>query len=366
MQDPIPMNVPARSLIGLEDEIHSAIAQVIDSGWWLNGARRQALEEEFAAFCGTAHCVAVANGTDGLELALRATGSTGREVITAANAGGYTTTACRIVGAIPVYVDVTEKAVLDIDRCVEAVTSETAAIVVTHLFGNTVDVLRLNQRLAEVGRRDVLVIEDCSQAHGALVGGRRVGSIGDIGVFSFYPTKNLGALGDAGAVTCQSSDLDTSVRELQQYGWTRRYRSERAYARNSRMDEIQAAALLVKLPHLDRWNSERATIVERYAAALPTTARMVTDVTEGVGHLAVVSIEDRPAAFDALDTAGVGHDIHFPILDCDQPSQQGLNMRVEDLTMSQSLLQSIFSVPCFPGMTEQEVARVETALGGCS
>lgn len=358
----IPMNAPARSLLGLEAEMHATIAGVIDSGWWLNGSQRTALEGEFAAYCGTEHCVAVANGTDGLELALRVAGTSGREVITAANAGGYTTTACRIVGAIPVYVDVTERAVLDIDKCLDALSPETVAIVATHLFGNTVDVAQLKQQLSEVGRRDIVVIEDCSQAHGAVVGDRRVGSIGDIGVFSFYPTKNLGALGDAGAVTCRSPEVAQGIRELQQYGWTSRYRSERPYARNSRMDEMQAAALRVKLPHLDRWNEERSLTVARYMSALPASVRMVTDFENGVGHLAVVATPDRASAESLLDSAKIGHDVHFPILDPDQPSQQGMSMRVEDLTTSRALVDAILTVPCFPGMTEGEISRIEQAL----
>lgn len=358
------MNVPSRALVGIENEIHAAISGVVDSGWWLNGPERRAFEAEFADYCGSPHCVGVANGTDGLELALRFAGTMGGEVITAANAGGYTTTAARLVGATPVYVDVTERAVLDIEKCIAALRPETMAIVATHLFGNTVDIGELQHRLTDVDREDVVVIEDCSQAHGATVGSRRVGSMGDIGVFSFYPTKNLGALGDAGAVTCQTSQTEAGLRELQQYGWTERYRSERPLSRNSRMDEIQAAALRVKLPHLDRWNTERSAIVARYTTACPDSISMVTDFEQGVGHLAVISTDDRERAEGHLDAAGVAHDVHFPILDPDQVSQSGLAMRVEDLTMSRRLVESILTIPCFPGMTEEEITHVANALSG--
>ncbi|MBK5268369.1 MAG: DegT/DnrJ/EryC1/StrS family aminotransferase [Acidimicrobiia bacterium] len=348
---------------GLRDEIHSAVLSVIDSGWWLNGNETRLLQEEFASYCGTTRAIAVANGTDALELALRSAETESREVINTANAGGYATTACRIVGAIPVYVDVTERAVIDIDRCIEALRPVTAAIVATHLYGNTVDIPQLLQRLAAAGREDVVVIEDCSQAHGANINGRRVGSMGHIGVFSFYPTKNLGALGDAGALTTNSETLAETLLRLRQYGWETRYNSTQNYGRNSRMDEIQAAGLRIKLPHLDTWNQERRSIVGRFQQSIDaSTTTMVTDTDEGVAHLAVVATEDRPALVEILDATGIGHDVHFPTLDPDQPSQQGLPTRVEDLTMSRSLQERILTIPCFPGMTEDEISRVESAL----
>lgn len=361
----VPVSAPARSLDPLSHALRGAIQRVVDSGRWLKGMETAAFEEEFAEYCGAGLCLGVGNGTDGLELALRAASAAGREVVTVANAGGYTTTACRLVGATPVYVDVDDaRLTMNIEAAVNAVGPNTRVVVATHLYGNVVDVELLTRRLAQKGRSDVLIVEDCSQAHGASVGGRRVGSLGDMAVFSFYPTKNLGAFGDAGAVVCRDAGLHDELAALHQYGWTSRYRSTVPYGRNSRMDEVQAAVLRVKLPHLDEWNDERRRIVGVYGSAISgTDLRLATDHTDGgVAHLAVFRCEARDDLRNHLASLAIGSDVHYPVLDCDQESQRGLHVRRETLSCSESARDEIVTLPCFPGMMDAELAQVVDGL----
>jgi dTDP-4-amino-4,6-dideoxygalactose transaminase len=288
-------------------------------------------------------------------------------VITVANAGGYTTSACRIVAGIPVYVDVRDDSLtLDVEATIQAVTTETVVVVATHLFGNVVDVVALRSRLESINRGDVVIIEDASQAHGASLRGASVGSLGDIGVFSFYPTKNLGALGDAGAIVTSDPELFGRLTALHQYGWVGRYQSELPFGRNSRMDEIQAAVLTVKLPHLGSWNAERRSIVETYIASVSGSSEIVfaTDaVAGGVAHLAVARSPQREGLRSHLADLGIGTDVHYPTLDFNQPSQRGLPARRLDLRVSEVAVDEIVSLPCFPGMTDPEVQRVVAALG---
>ncbi|HWR59799.1 MAG TPA: DegT/DnrJ/EryC1/StrS family aminotransferase, partial [Thermodesulfovibrionales bacterium] len=261
---------PKRQYELLKKDIDRCVLSVLESGRWLFGERVKAFEMSFAGYCGVKYAHSVANATDGLELALVSAGARGREVITAANAGGYTTTACRIVGAVPVYVDVDPDSLLmSLPAALAAVTPATAAVVVTHLYGRLADVVGVRSSLVSMGREDIIIIEDCAQAHGAVRDGRHAGSLGDIGIYSFYPTKNLGGMGDGGAIVCNDDSLSDHLAQLRQYGWRERYHSVVPYGRNSRMDEIQAAILGVKLPHLMEWNARRRRIVRCYKDAAP-------------------------------------------------------------------------------------------------
>jgi len=361
----VHINQPSRQLALLRGDILQALSEVADSGRWIKGERTSAFEHAFAGFCGVSHCLGVANGTDALELALRALESAGKEVITVANAGGYTTTACRLVGAKPVYVDVEEDSLLlDLDAAIHALTRQTRAIVVTHLYGSAVDVEDLRGRLHKAQRDDVMIIEDCAQAHGACVRGRRVGSLGDLGTFSFYPTKNLGALGDAGAIVCADEVLFEEVVALHQYGWVRRYESQLPYGRNSRMDEMQAAVLLVKLPYLDQWNDQRRAIVRGYQEAVQGsgTRLAVKDAPECVAHLAVIRTRAREAFRKGFEQRGIMTDVHYPKLDCDQASQRNLPMDVRGLAVSRQQTNEILTLPCFPELTSGERSTVADAL----
>ncbi|TGU70204.1 DegT/DnrJ/EryC1/StrS family aminotransferase [Geomonas terrae] len=360
----VPLQAPLRQYQQFATEIDTAVQSALSSGRWLFGTSVDQFEKSFAAYCRVPFVITVANGTDALEISLIAAGAKGREVITVANAGGYTTTACRIIGAIPVYVDIDpETLLMSPQHALAAVTKDTAALVVTHLYGRMADVEAFRTGLAAMGREDVVIIEDCAQAHGALLNGKRAGSCGDLATFSFYPTKNLGAMGDGGAIACHAPDIAAKIRALSQYGWSQRYCSTVAHGRNSRMDEIQAAILLSKLPHLDDWNERRRQIVQRYRAAASAAFNCWnTDSPAFVAHLAVCRHRQRDHIRAVLSEAGVATDVHYPTLDCDQPSQQGLPMVVHDLHESRAASREIFTLPCFPEMTEDEVSLVVSAL----
>lgn len=342
-----------------------AAGSIVSSGYYLSGPATKAFGEEFARYLGIKHVVPVANGTDALEMALRAAGvGAGSEVIMAANAGGYGTTAAYLVGATPVYADIGLPAMtLDPASVAGMLGERTRAIIVTHLYGNHADVAGVQAVLKARGRSDVAVIEDCAQAHGARQGGKYAGTHGDIATFSFYPTKNLGALGDAGAVVTDDEQTAVRLRKLHQYGWETRYRTTIPYGRNSRIDEIQAACLSVKLRSLDELNARRRQVLERYRQTLQSAYTLCAlKGEETVAHLAVLLCPDRATAEKHLATHGVETSVHYPILDCDQPGWGDMPKRVAGLERSRHAVEHILSVPCYPHLSEQECAAVCAAL----
>ena len=370
----VPLAMPGRLPAEVLSKANAAVAGVIARGWFLLGEETVRFEEEFARYCGVSYSVALANGTDALELALRACGvDVGSEVITVANAGGYTTTACLQIGAIPVYVDVSPASLtIDLDAAVAAVTPRTKAIVATHLYGWAVDVSNLRSRLLTEGFSGVRVVEDAAQAHGAIRRGVRTGAMGDAAAFSFYPTKNLGAFGDAGAVTTDDATIAAKVKQLRQYGWKSKYEPTIPGGRNSRMDEIQASVLRVLLPYLDTWNGVRREIVKRYVGVSTSESlRMIhaVDAEHYVGHLAVATSSDRGIAREILDLTEVSSSIHYPSLDTEHGRMVGVPMVSHDLTCSKSAVDQIITLPCFPTMTEDEIERVCHAIeriGSCN
>src|ERR1700752_3958771 len=258
----VPLNDLVRQNRQLHEELASAARRVVERGWYVLGSECTEFEREFARYCGSADCIGVANGTDAIELALRAVGvAPGDRVATVANAGFYSSTAIHAIGAGPVYVDVEETHGMSLPSLREALAGQgVRAVIVTHLYGRLADVEAIVALCKPLG---IPVLEDCAQSHGASRGGKIAGSFGTAGCFSFYPTKNLGALGDGGAVTTGDAAMAERLRGLRQYGWGSKYRVSRAGGRNSRLDELQAALLLAKLPHLDRWNERRRGIARR-------------------------------------------------------------------------------------------------------
>lgn len=361
----ISINEPAREYEALSSEIETAVLEALRSGRWLFGKATEAFVQRFSVSVGVEHVIPVANGTDALEIGLRAVGvGFGDEVVTVANAGGYTSIACRIIGAVPVYADIGLPGMtIDPGEVSALLSPKVKAVVVTHLYGNLGDVDGVRRVLAAAGRADVAIVEDCAQAHGVGDPGRRGGSLGDLATFSFYPSKNLGALGDAGAVVTGRDDLARQVRLLAQYGWESRYRSVVPYGRNSRMDEVQAAILTIKLGHLDAITASRRAVLSRYRAILPPGYRLCAlEGAASVGHLAVILCPDRSAAADHLKRHGVQTDIHYPTLDCDQPAWRDLPMRVGDLAKSRDAVERILTLPCHPHLSESELALVCDAL----
>lgn len=364
----VPFNDLKRRYAETRDLILADLAAIIDGGVLIGGAAVASFEEALAAWCGVKHAIGMANGTDALELALRAAGvDRGDEVICVANAGGYATTALVAIGARPVYVDIDEATLqMDVARLGEALSASSRAVIVTHLYGQMNDVDAVRAELARQGRSDVTVIEDCAQAHGAARGGKRAGSLGDLSAFSFYPTKNLGALGDGGGVVTNDDRLAASLRQLRQYGWSSKYHSDRIGGRNSRLDPFQAVALQRELTRVDAANRRRREIWARYSQGMPQGWRLIGANDDSfVAHLGVIVAPDaaaQTAMRAALERARIGVDVHYPVLDCDQPAWRGVGRVVGDLSVSRGLSGRLLSVPLFPELTEDEQARVIKAI----
>lgn len=340
-----------------------AVQGVLDSGWYVHGPQHEGFERDFASYVGVDHALGVGSGTDALELALTALARPGRDiVVTAANAGGYTSVAARRSGLRLRYADVDPGTLcLDPDQVEPLLGPDVAAVVVTHLYGRLGDVDGLTAVCAAAG---VPLVEDCAQAVGAASGDRRAGSFGTVATFSFYPTKNLGALGDGGAVVTRDAALAADLRALRQYGWSRKYVIESAGGRNSRLDEVQAAVLRVRLPGVDARNARRREIITRYAHAGSRTLRVLpADGTGHVGHLAVVMCDDRSGAQGALKEAGVSSDVHYPVPDHQQPALVA-HHDGRALPVTEDAADRVLSLPCFPELTDAEVDEVCRVLAG--
>ncbi|MEO7390777.1 MAG: DegT/DnrJ/EryC1/StrS family aminotransferase [Ramlibacter sp.] len=339
-----------------------ALNRVLDSNHFVMGQEVAQFEQEFALYNGLPHCIAVANGTDALELALRAVGAgPGSSIACVANAGFYSSTAIQLVGASPVYVEVDEKSLTLSPQALQAALAQRpAAVMATHLYGQMAAIEEIATMCRAAG---VPLIEDCAQSHGAVRGGRRAGAFGDIACFSFYPTKNLGALGDGGAVLTSSAELAATVKSLRQYGWASKYQVARLGGRNSRLDEMQAAVLREKLRHLDRQNAQRRAIAARYNVAFGSLPlRLPVSVGEDfVAHLYVVRTPRRDALRAFLLDRGIATDVHYPIADTRQPAWAGRfdSLRLE---VTEAACAGAVSLPCFPGMAGEDVERVVQAV----
>jgi dTDP-4-amino-4,6-dideoxygalactose transaminase len=327
------------------------------------GQEVKAFEKEVAAYLGARECVSVANGTEALELALRVFQiGPGNEVCTVANAGMYSTTAILNAGATPVFVDVeADTLTMSPNDLAARITERTKAVIATHLYGCMAD---LDGILAVARARGLSVIEDCAQAHGAKRQDRMAGTWGDIGCFSFYPTKNLGALGDGGALCTDDQGVAERLRALRQYGWSSRYHSTFRGGRNSRLDELQAAFLRVKLPMLDRWNQRRQQIARLYNQAFRDTRLILSklDDDSNVVHLYVVRLPQRDQFRQLLTEAVVGSDVHYPVPDYSQDSVREQLGGHEPLPETERACCQVVTLPCFPELADSEVDQVVSAV----
>jgi dTDP-4-amino-4,6-dideoxygalactose transaminase len=347
----------------LGGDLESAVARVVESGWYLLGPELEAFEREFAAYCGTRHCVGVASGLSAIELALRAAGvGPGDEVVVPAYTWVATWLAVTRTGARPVGVDV-EKTTYNLDPGLlgAAITERTAAIVPVHLRGEPAEMEAIG---AVASAHSLLVVEDAAQAHGARHRGRRVGGLGDAGAFSFYPSKNLGGIGDGGAVTTDDDELAERVRVLRNYGMVDRYEIEESGV-NSRLAEVQAAALRTMLPHLDGWNRARASLAEVYlhsfrgdgSIAVPA----VPDWAEPVWHLFVVGHPDRDSCASSLAERGIETLVHYPLL----PSRSGPyrdDWPEGSFPVAERLASSALSLPLHPQLDRADCELVADAV----
>ena len=348
------------------EEIGRAVRRVLESGRLILGPEVEAFETEFAAAMGAAGAVGVASGTDAIELALRVLGvGSGDEVITCANAGVPPVAAIRAAGATPVFVDV-DPDTLSIDpRAVGAALGpRTACILAIHLYGFPAAL----DALLEIARGAGLpVVEDCAQAHGARVNDRPVGSLGTLGCFSFYPTKNLGAFGDGGVVIGNDLDLLDRLRRERAYGWGVGTRNSVTEGRNSRLDELQAAMLRVKLPHLSAVNAERRALAARYDEVLkgaPAKAVASIPQSEPVFHLYVVRSDERPRWLAALDAVGIGHGLHYQHAVHTMEAYAFLGVGRGALPHTEAACDSVFSLPLYPGLDDDVFDRMSRALDG--
>ncbi|TIC79536.1 DegT/DnrJ/EryC1/StrS family aminotransferase [Nocardioides sp. GY 10113] len=364
------MKVPFVDLVAqqaeIADEVRAGIDEVLATAAFIGGPAVGAFEQEYADFCGVLHCVGVANGTDAVELALRAVGVTpGGEVIIPANTFIATAEAVSRIGAVPVLVDVDEESLLmDPTRVDKAVTGRTQAIVPVHLYGQAAPVEAV---LDVAAAHDLPVVEDAAQSQGARRFGKACGSLGTVAATSFYPGKNLGAAGDAGAVTTDDADIADRVRLLGAHGSRQKYVHE-TIGMNSRLDTVQAVVLRAKLKRLEAWNEKRRQAAARYAELLADLDLRVPTTRDGnldVWHLYVTRVDDRDRVLAALQDAGVGVGLHYPEPVHLTPAYAHLGLGEGAFPVAERAARQILSLPMHPHLTEEQQQHVVETLTAC-
>ncbi|MFH1744335.1 MAG: DegT/DnrJ/EryC1/StrS family aminotransferase [bacterium] len=357
------MKVPLIDLraqyVRLKDEIDAAVASVLDSGMFILGEHLQAFEREFASYVGVRHAIGVSSGTAALRLALEAARvGPGDEVIVQANTFIATAFAVSLVGATPVIADIVEDTYeIDVDNLVRKITPRTRALIPVHLFGMPCDIGRI-QDIAD--KKGLAIIEDCAQAHGARYNGKQVGGFGAAAAFSFYPVKNLGALGDGGAVTTGDDDIAGRIRLLRNYGKSSKY-DHVCLAGNERLDDLQAAILFAKLRHLDEDNAARRRLARLYSellASTPVKTPHIPDGREPVFHLYVIRCAERDALLEHLRSQGIGVQIHYPTPVHLVEAYAGRLGGEGTCPVAERAAKEILSLPLYPEMSEEQVRYV--------
>ena len=345
----------------IKDEIDNAMQNVINNTSFIMSEELKKFEEEFARFCDVKYAIGVANGSDALILALKACGiGKGDEVITVPHTFIATTEAISIVGGKIVFIDIDSKTyTMDVSKIEEKITKKTKAIIPVHLYGQPADM----DPIMELAKKyNLKVIEDAAQAHGAEYKGKKVGSIGDVGCFSFYPGKNLGAYGDAGAVVANSEEIAEKIKLLRNHGRiTKKYEHE-IEGYSSRLDSLQAAILRVKLRHLNKWNESRRENAKRYNELLSNIDDIITpyeaDYAKHVYHLYVIRTENRDKLREELKSESVATGIHYPIPLHLQPAYNYLGYRREDFPVTEECSQKILSLPMFAELNDEQIEEI--------
>jgi dTDP-4-amino-4,6-dideoxygalactose transaminase len=358
----VPPADPRAAYLARKQAIDEAISGVLARGSFILGEEVARFEREFAAYIGAGHCVGVASGTDALHLALRSCGvGPGDEVVTVSHTAVATVAAIELAGATPVLIDIDATGTMDPEAIRGALRPQTKAIIPVHLYGLPAD---LDPILEIARQRGLRVIEDCAQSHGATYKGARTGSRGDLAAFSFYPTKNLGAFGDGGAITTSDPGLAERVRLLREYGWRERYISEIA-GLNSRLDEIQAAILRVQLRHLDAGNDARRALAGLYDHLLPASPVALPPRAPGrdhVYHQYVIRHPRRDALRTHLKAQGVGTLIHYPVPVHLQPAYAGRVRKAGSLDETERAASSVLSLPMYPELAPDLARRAAEAI----
>jgi len=344
-------------------EIHDAILNVLDKGHYILGEQVKLFEKEFAQYLGVRFAVGVASGTEALHIALKASGiGKGDEVITVSHTAVATVSAIELSGTNPVLVDVEpDYFTMDYTKLKKAITKRTKAIIPVHIYGQPAEL----EPILKIARKyGIKVIEDCSQAHGAVYKGRRVGAWGDLACFSFYPTKNLGAIGDGGMIVTNSKILAEKCRLIREYGWKKRYVSK-TVGWNSRLDELQAAILRVKLRYLDKDNLCRRRIADGYAESLSGLKLILPKERKNskhVYHLYVIRIKQRDKLREYLRKKNIQALIHYPVPIHLQPAYKGRLKIVGELIETERIAREVLSLPIYPELTKSELQAVITAV----
>lgn len=363
------MNIPFVSFKPMERELdadlRAAFERVYQRSWYIEGEEDAAFEKAFADYCGVEHCIGCGNGLDALMLALKALGvGAGDEVLVPSNTYIATALAVTYTGATPVFVEPDIRTYnIDPMRLEAALTERTKAVMPVHLYGQSCD---MGPIMAFAKKHDLYVVEDCAQAHGATYNGRKIGTFGDAAGFSFYPGKNLGALGDAGATVTNNKTLADKIRALGNYGSD--YKYHHVYqGNNSRLDELQAAFLSAKLPHLERMNAERRRIADRYLAEVYNEQIVLPYVlpgTEPVWHIFAVRCQKRDELTAYLAEKGISTNKHYPIPIHLQGAYASLHIPQGALPIAEEISATQLSLPMYYGMTDNEIGYVIDALNG--
>lgn len=362
MRDKIMPNRLDRGFEKYQGEIEAAALRVLRSGWYVLGPEVSAFEEEFARYVGSGYCVGLASGLDALWLAFRVLGiGSGDEVIVQGNTYIASVMGITINGATPVLVEPDAFYNIDADKIEEKITEKTRAVLVVHLYGQASNM----DKIVKLCRKyDLRLVEDCAQSHGAAAGGKVTGTFGDIGCFSFYPSKNLGAFGDAGAIVTDNEELARAMKMYRNYGSEKRYYNKVVGA-NSRLDELQAAMLRVRLAHMEEITEERREIAARYTSLLHNDKLILPTVRDGVTHVwhqYVIRTEHRDELIAFLEERGIGTIIHYPVPPHLSEAYQYLGYEKGDLEITEKYADTVLSLPMYNGMTEEEQLRVIRCL----
>ncbi len=349
---------PSEQFNSYQSEIEDAVISVMRGNSYVLGEQVKLLEREFAEYIGVSSAIGVANGTDAIEIALRALNiGFGDEVITVSHTAVATIAAIEATGACAVLVDVDSKFyTLNPDQLKGSLTKRTKAVIAVHLYGQAAD---LEPIITFCNSNKIYLIEDASQAHGAKYNNKRVGSIGNIGCFSCYPTKNLGAIGDAGLVTSNNQELASKIRMIREYGWKDRVSMQPG--RNSRLDELQAAILRIKLKHLDEDNQKRRDIAEFYYEKLskfPIVMPRTRANTESVFHLFVIQVEERDSLLSHLKKGEITAGVHYSLPVHMHPAYNGRVIKSEDMVVTENIVNKIISLPIYPELSKSDANKI--------